>query len=125
MTLPSGPPCATPRRTGVPPSGSASRSCRAVVRTPGLLATQVNDRQPESSVTTYSVGANFGCSTRARDPSLADPVVASLAGCGTCSSIRPRLRTEGPSSGQPWEHLAAVELDHLLVVGAHVGHVEL
>src|SRR3954452_14209072 len=47
--------------------------CRAVVRTPGPVATQVNERLGSSSVTTYSVGGIRGCSTRTRDPTASGP----------------------------------------------------
>src|SRR3954452_23761678 len=47
--------------------------CRAVVRTPGPVATQVNERLGSSSVTTYSVGGIRGCSTRTRGPTASGP----------------------------------------------------
>src|SRR3712207_372782 len=68
ITTPTDPACSTARVTRVLPVPRSSSRCRAVVRTPGPVATQVNDRLGSSSVTMYSVGGIRGCSTRTRDP---------------------------------------------------------
>jgi hypothetical protein len=52
---------------------SSSSTCRPVVRTPGPVATQVNERLGSSAVTTYSVGGIRGCFTRTRDPTASGP----------------------------------------------------
>jgi hypothetical protein len=50
------------------------------MRTPGPVATQVNERLGSSSVTTYSVGGIRGCSIRTRDPTVSGLVQASNRG---------------------------------------------
>ena len=101
----------TVSRTRTPPPVSApvpaptTTWCRAVVRTPGLVATHVNPAPGSSSVTTYSVGGSFGCSTLTLDPSPRPPASSrfTLVTVSVHSGQRSTsLSTSQTRSGDAW-----------------------